>query len=57
MGFFAALKLQFPNFEVKQTDLFVPNGTHVKKAKFFCIENNFNEVCDMAYGEHANKIC
>ena len=31
MGFFAALKLKFPNFEGKQTDLFVPNGTHAKK--------------------------
>ena len=30
MGFFAALKLKFPNFEGKQTALFVLNSTHVK---------------------------
>ena len=35
--FFAALKLQFPDSEGKQTDLFVPNGTHAKKAKCFAL--------------------
>ena len=35
--FFAALKLQFPDSEGKQTDLFVSNSTHAKKAKFFAL--------------------
>ena len=35
MGFFAPTNNDFPDFEGKHTDLFVPNGTHAKKAKFF----------------------
>ena len=30
MGFFAPTNNDFPDFEGKQTDLFVPNGTHAK---------------------------
>ena len=39
--FFAALKLQFPDSEGKQTDFFVPNGTHAKKRRMLVLTNLF----------------